>query len=300
MRGRMRPAGRWWSPAVRPARASVRAALEVLPSETQVVAIHDAARPFAPPDLFTAVIEGVSELTPGVVPVVPVTDTVKHVVGGRVVRTARPRAARRWRRPRKRSTSPSCARRTDMQAVGRRVDRRRCGARARSASPWLRSPVIPATSRSRPSSIWPTPMPAWVATMAEPPPRVGLGFDVHPWADDDRALWLGGVRFEGDRGSAGHSDGDAVCHALADALLGAAALGDVGSHFPDSDPAIDGIAGLRALEARALALVHRAGLAFRVVRCDRDLRSSGDRASTRRDASGDSQMRSARPWTRCR
>lgn len=68
-------------------RASVLAALEALPPETRVVAIHDAARPFAPPDLFTAVIAGVSERTPGVVPVAPVTDTVKHVVDGMVVRT---------------------------------------------------------------------------------------------------------------------------------------------------------------------------------------------------------------------
>lgn len=68
-------------------RASVLAALEALPPETRVVAIHDAARPFAPPDLFTAVIAGVSEQTPGVVPVAPVTDTVKHVVDGMVVRT---------------------------------------------------------------------------------------------------------------------------------------------------------------------------------------------------------------------
>ena len=67
--------------------ASVLAALEVVPPETQVVAIHDAARPFAPPDLFTAVIEAVSEQTPGVVPIAPVTDTVKHIVDGRVVRT---------------------------------------------------------------------------------------------------------------------------------------------------------------------------------------------------------------------
>ena len=68
-------------------RASVLAALEALPPETRVVAIHDAARPFAPPDLFTAVIANVSERTPGVVPVVPVTDTVKHVVDDMVVRT---------------------------------------------------------------------------------------------------------------------------------------------------------------------------------------------------------------------
>jgi 2-C-methyl-D-erythritol 2,4-cyclodiphosphate synthase len=70
---------------------------------------------------------------------------------------------------------------------------------------------------------------------------------------------LGGVRFEGHDGLAGHSDGDAVCHALADALLGAAALGDVGEHFPDTDPAVAGIAGLDLL-ARTVELVRGAGL----------------------------------------
>jgi 2-C-methyl-D-erythritol 2,4-cyclodiphosphate synthase len=64
--------------------------------------------------------------------------------------------------------------------------------------------------------------------------RVGTGHDVHPF-EDGRALVLGGVRFEGERGLAGHSDGDALTHALIDALLGAAALGDIGTHFPSSD-----------------------------------------------------------------
>lgn len=77
--------------------------------------------------------------------------------------------------------------------------------------------------------------------------RVGLGFDVHPPADGPRPLYLGGIRFQGERGLAGHSDGDAVCHALADALLGAAGLGDVGEHFPEDDPTIEGIAGLELL-----------------------------------------------------
>jgi 2-C-methyl-D-erythritol 2,4-cyclodiphosphate synthase len=70
---------------------------------------------------------------------------------------------------------------------------------------------------------------------------------------------LGGVRFDGSEGLAGHSDGDVVCHALADALLGAAALGDVGEHFPDTDPAVADIAGLDLL-ARAVELVRGAGL----------------------------------------
>jgi 2C-methyl-D-erythritol 2,4-cyclodiphosphate synthase len=88
--------------------------------------------------------------------------------------------------------------------------------------------------------------------------RVGLGFDVHPWADDGRDLWLGGIRFEGERGLAGHSDGDAVCHALADALLGAAVLGDVGQHFPDTEPSVAGIAGAELL-TRTVSLVADAG-----------------------------------------
>ncbi|MGZ8604000.1 MAG: 2-C-methyl-D-erythritol 2,4-cyclodiphosphate synthase [Actinomycetota bacterium] len=88
--------------------------------------------------------------------------------------------------------------------------------------------------------------------------RSGLGFDVHP-RSAGRPLLLGGVRFEGEDGLAGHSDGDAVCHALADALLGAAALGDVGEHFPDTDPAVAGIGGLELLR-RAVSLVRAAGL----------------------------------------
>jgi 2-C-methyl-D-erythritol 2,4-cyclodiphosphate synthase len=65
---------------------------------------------------------------------------------------------------------------------------------------------------------------------------VGLGFDVHPFSDDaGRPLVLGGVVLEGERGLAGHSDADVIAHAVADALLGAAGLGDLGDHFPDTD-----------------------------------------------------------------
>ena len=73
-------------------------------------------------------------------------------------------------------------------------------------------------------------------------PAVGLGFDVHAFAPG-RPLWLGGIRFEAEPGLIGHSDGDVVCHAIADAFLGAVALGDVGEHFPDTDPAAAGLAG---------------------------------------------------------
>ncbi len=87
--------------------------------------------------------------------------------------------------------------------------------------------------------------------------RVGLGFDVHP-RDEGRELWLAGVHFDGEPGLAGHSDGDAVCHAVADALLGSVALGDIGQHFPDTDPSLAGIAGVE-LVRRTLAIVSSAG-----------------------------------------
>lgn len=77
--------------------------------------------------------------------------------------------------------------------------------------------------------------------------RVGLGYDVHPF-DDNRPLVLGGVVFEGERGLAGHSDGDALTHAIIDALLGAAALGDIGSHFPSSDQKYSGADSIELLK----------------------------------------------------
>jgi len=96
--------------------------------------------------------------------------------------------------------------------------------------------------------------------------RVGIGFDVHPFADDDRPLVLGGVRFDGERGLAGHSDADVVAHAVADALLGAAGLGDIGMHFPDSDPAWRGADSLRLLAA-VVERVHDAGWVVANVDC---------------------------------
>ncbi len=89
--------------------------------------------------------------------------------------------------------------------------------------------------------------------------RVGHGFDVHPFSDDpDRPLVLGGVVFEGERGLAGHSDADAIAHAVTDALLGAAGLGDIGQHFPDTDPALEGADSLDLLR-RSVADVRAAG-----------------------------------------
>jgi 2-C-methyl-D-erythritol 2,4-cyclodiphosphate synthase len=79
--------------------------------------------------------------------------------------------------------------------------------------------------------------------------RVGLGYDSHRFAEDDRKLVLGGVEFPGEWGLKGHSDADVLIHAVIDALLGAAALGDIGSHFPDTDEKWRGADSARLLKA---------------------------------------------------
>lgn len=77
--------------------------------------------------------------------------------------------------------------------------------------------------------------------------RVGMGYDVHRLTTD-RDLIIGGVKIPYEKGLLGHSDADVLLHAICDALLGAAALGDIGKHFPDSDPAYKGISSLLLLE----------------------------------------------------
>ena len=84
----------------------------------------------------------------------------------------------------------------------------------------------------------------------------GIGFDVHPFAEG-RALILGGVNLEHDRGLGGHSDADALTHAIIDALLGAAGSGDIGEHFPDTDERFRDARSLELLEATVQRLAAR-------------------------------------------
>lgn len=94
--------------------------------------------------------------------------------------------------------------------------------------------------------------------------RVGFGYDVHAFVTD-RPLFLGGVEIPHTHGLLGHSDADVLLHAICDALLGAAGLGDIGRHFPDSDPAYKGISSLLLLE-RTVNLIAQHG--FRVQNVD--------------------------------
>ncbi|MFN3256805.1 MAG: 2-C-methyl-D-erythritol 2,4-cyclodiphosphate synthase [Ilumatobacter sp.] len=97
--------------------------------------------------------------------------------------------------------------------------------------------------------------------------RVGQGFDVHQFSDDpERRLILAGCHFEGERGLAGHSDADAIAHACSDALLGAAGLGDIGMHFPDTDPTWAG-ADSMAMLRHVVALVSEDGWTVANIDC---------------------------------
>jgi 2-C-methyl-D-erythritol 2,4-cyclodiphosphate synthase len=88
-------------------------------------------------------------------------------------------------------------------------------------------------------------------SLATPLPRIGIGVDVHGFAEDDRTLSLAGLTWPGERGLAGHSDGDVVAHAACDALFSAAGLGDLGSQFGTDRPELAGAPGLTLLKQAA-------------------------------------------------
>ena len=114
--------------------------------------------------------------------------------------------------------------------------------------------------------------------------RVGHGFDIHPFSDDpDRRMVLGGVSFDGP-GLVGHSDADAVAHAVIDALLGAAGLGDIGQRYPDTDPAQAG-ADSMVLLADTVAAIRGDG--WEVANVDCTVVLEAPRLAPRRDEMSD-------------
>ena len=114
--------------------------------------------------------------------------------------------------------------------------------------------------------------------------RVGQGFDVHSFAETTepgRVLVLGGVAFPGERALVGHSDADVIAHAAADALLGAAGLGDIGQHYPDTDPAWKGADSLAILRDVASKL---SALGWRISNVDCSVVCEEPRIAPHRDA----------------
>jgi 2-C-methyl-D-erythritol 2,4-cyclodiphosphate synthase len=110
--------------------------------------------------------------------------------------------------------------------------------------------------------------------------RMGIGYDVHR-KTDGRPLVLGGLRFEGERGLEGHSDADVLAHAIGDALLGAVALGDLGTHFPPGEERWRGVSSLRLLRLIRAMLE---GVGARIVNIDATVVAQSPHLAPHRDA----------------
>lgn len=241
--------------------ASVAAGLAAVWPHVEVVLVHDAARALVPPEVFERVIAAVDAGRAGVVPVLPVVDTLKRVAGDSVeaaVDRAELAAAQ----------TPQGFRRDIL------VDAYRIAAEEYTDDAALVAAAGHAvfTVAGDPRSFKITtpadldraralvlPVPAGTSTLDRAPilPRVGVGTDVHAFGGDGD-LWLAGLEWPGEPALSGHSDGDAVAHAIVDALLAAAGLGDIGTHFGTSQPEYAG-AHAEAFLARTAALLGEAG-----------------------------------------
>jgi len=237
---------------------SVAAGLAALPAEgDRIVLVHDAARAFTPSEQFATVARAVRESGAGVLPALPVIDSVKRVSpAGAVLASVERSELAAAQTPQgfpagalRAAYAAATSEHTDDAAVfaaaGHAV--RRVPGHPRALK--ITTPDDLETARRWLSE----PAPRGASTQA----RTGVGVDVHAFAEG-RPLWLAGLRWEGSRGLAGHSDGDVVSHAIADAVLSALGKGDLGSVLGTEDPALAGAHG-EAILSRVRALVEQEG-----------------------------------------
>lgn len=218
--------------------ASVRAGLEALAArKPDYVLIHDAARPFASHDLLSRAIAAVQK-TGAAIPALPVTDTVKTIDGlGRVDKTLDRASLRLVQTPQAFAFAPLLDAHRRAQAAGRE-DFTDDSALAEWAG--MKVDVFagePGNIKITNTEDFARSEAMQFAAMGDV--RTGMGFDVHAFgqnADFGDHVMIGGVRIAHDHALVGHSDADVGLHALVDAILGALADGDIGSHFPPSDP----------------------------------------------------------------
>jgi 2-C-methyl-D-erythritol 4-phosphate cytidylyltransferase/2-C-methyl-D-erythritol 2,4-cyclodiphosphate synthase len=239
---------------------SVRAGMRMLPADIGLVLVHDAARPLVD----RATIERCLEATHrcgAAIAAVPVADTLKQVdPDGRIVRTVDRSSL--WQ-----AQTPQGARRNLLERASAEADR--TGLVCTDEAALLEAAGIPVQvvegSGRNLKITRPGDLQVAAALLGEAlPMRIGHGFDAHRLVAG-RKLILGGVTIEFELGLDGHSDADVVAHALTDALLGALGLGDIGRHFPDSDPAYKGIDSLLLL-TRVVQLADERG--FRLGNAD--------------------------------
>lgn len=245
---------------------SVAAGLHAVWADVDVVLVHDAARALTPPAVFERVIDAVRDGHDAVLPVLPVVDTIKRVDEGAVVEAVDRSALAAAQTPQgfrrtvlDEAYAEASADHTDdaalVQAAGGAVwtvagDER--GFKITTPGDLDRARALLRSEADAEPGAGAAPGGAAMTV-----PRVGIGTDVHAFGGDD-ALWLAGLEWPGEQGLRGHSDGDAVAHAIVDAVLAAAGLGDIGTHFGTDRPEYAG-AHAEAFLARVRRLVEEAG-----------------------------------------
>jgi len=240
---------------------SVAAGLAAVWADVTFVLVHDAARALTPPEVFARVVAALESGREAVLPVLPVIDTIKRTDADAVVEAV------------DRSTlvaaqTPQGFARTllDASYAAASADHTDDAALVQAAG--IEVWTVPGDERAfkitTPADLERARhlVGAHVAPASVPiaVPRVGIGTDVHAFGGDG-ALWLAGLEWPGEAGLNGHSDGDAVAHAIVDAVLAAAGLGDIGTHFGTAQPEYAG-AHAAAFLARTSALVADAGFAI--------------------------------------
>jgi 2-C-methyl-D-erythritol 4-phosphate cytidylyltransferase/2-C-methyl-D-erythritol 2,4-cyclodiphosphate synthase len=227
--------------------ASVAAGLAAVWGDVEIVLVHDAARALTPPDVFARVIDAVDATGWGAVPILPVVDTIKRVDGADV--DAAEIVGSVDRSELAAAQTPQGFRRDILEAAYRAAHEEHTDDAALVAASGHRVGTVPGDARSFKittsadldrarlllAETAAEPASAWSAAPAPRAPRVGVGTDVHAYGGDG-PLWLAGLEWPGETALSGHSDGDAIAHAVVDALLSAAGLGDIGTHFGTDHP----------------------------------------------------------------
>lgn len=239
--------------------ASVAAGLAAVWPDVEIVLVHDAARALTPPEVFSRVIDAVAEGSDAVIPVLPVVDTLKRVDAGTVVAPVD-------RSVLAAAQTPQGFRRAVLDAAYRdaAADHTDDAALLQEAGTVVRTvpgderafKITTAADLDRARGLV-SPLPPVAAVPPFAIPRIGVGTDVHAFGGDG-TLWLAGLEWPGERGLKGHSDGDAVAHAIVDAVLAAVGLGDIGAHFGTDQPEYAG-AHAAAFLARTRTLAGEAG-----------------------------------------
>ena len=252
---------------------SVARGLAALWGDVEIVLVHDAARALVPADMIDRVIDAVRSTGHAIIPVVPVVDTIKRVDGS-VITAAVDRSELAA------AQTPQGFRRdvllTAYEAVG--DDFTDDAALMQAAG----HTVLTVEGDAMGFKITtPADLDRAEALLAPAPltPRVGVGTDVHAFGGDG-TLWLAGLEWPGEQALSGHSDGDAASHAIVDALLSAAGLGDIGTHFGTARPEFAG-AHAEVFLAETRRLVEQAG--FRIGNVSVQIQAAKPKFSARRE-----------------